>query len=263
MQMAWKAGEVRGWPEGLTDEEAMQRFQTLCLAACDGVQDLAEDARYKALRRALMARPDLRPMAPAFVAAQPGLEALVRHLRETPDRAARRDMVRAQFGPLRAKVQGEQSIASSGWTGRPDMQERAALVRKLAPVALEAVARLLEDEERLRSNGGPVDPDREEALSHLKALHRALGELIDLARADLPLEGVLGRLQTLRREAKMALGRAAATLPVTASTLVAFGSVVGISEFFVGNVVVSVAAGGLAGNTVKDALLRREAKPGA
>jgi hypothetical protein len=136
-------------------------------------------------------------------------------------------------------------------------------VRKLAPVALEVVTRLLEDEERLRSNGGPVDPDREQALSHLKALHRALGELIDLARSDLPLEGVLGRLQTLRREAKVALGRAAATLPVTASTLVAFGSVVGISEFFVGNVVVSVAAGGLAGNTVKDALLRKEAKPSA
>jgi hypothetical protein len=56
-----------------------------------------------------MARPDLRPIAPAFVAAQPNLEALVRHLRETRDRTARRDMVSAQFGPLRTKVQGEQT----------------------------------------------------------------------------------------------------------------------------------------------------------
>lgn len=76
MQMAWEAGEVGGWPEGLTNEEAVQGFQTLCLDACDGVQDLADDARYKAVCRALMSRPDPRPIAPAFVAAQPNLKAL-------------------------------------------------------------------------------------------------------------------------------------------------------------------------------------------
>ena len=26
------------WPEGLNDEEALQRLQTLCLGACDGIQ---------------------------------------------------------------------------------------------------------------------------------------------------------------------------------------------------------------------------------
>ena len=48
--------------------------------------------------------------------------------------------------------------------------------------------------------------------------------------------------------------------PVTASALVAFASVVGITDFFVGNVVVSLAAGGIAGNSVKDAILKHEGK---
>lgn len=61
------------WPEGLNDREALQRLQALCLGACDGIQDLSDDARYKALRRAVLRRSDLRLLAPAFLAAQPGL----------------------------------------------------------------------------------------------------------------------------------------------------------------------------------------------
>lgn len=32
------------WPEGLSEKEAVQRLQTLFLGACDGVQDLADEA---------------------------------------------------------------------------------------------------------------------------------------------------------------------------------------------------------------------------
>lgn len=39
--------------------------------------------------------------------------------------------------------------------------------------------------------------------------------------------------------------------------MVAFSTVVGISEFFVGNVVLSAVAGALAGNTVKDVMLKK------
>lgn len=53
------------------------------------------------------------------------------------------------------------------------------------------------------------------------------------------------------------VGKATAALPVTTSALIAVGSVVGIVEFFVGNVVVAVAAGGIAGNTLKDAMLKK------
>ena len=251
-------GGATGWPEGLSDDEAVQRLQTLCLGACDGIQDLADDTRYKALRRALINRADLRPLAPAFIAAQPNLPAFVRHVREVQDRTQRRDMVRAQFKSLWDEIRGPDLVSSAGWTGRVSQRDQAALVRSLAPAAMEAIERLIEEEERLLSNGGPVEPDRHDALSHLRALHVALGELIALVEAEQPLTAALGKLQAIRQTAKITIGKAAATLPVTASALIAFGSVVGIADFFVGNVVVSLAAGGLAGNTVKDVMLKKE-----
>ncbi len=250
---------VGGWPEGLSDKEAVQRLHTLCLGACDGVQDLADDRRYKALRRALLNRVDLRPLAPSFVAAQPNLAAFVRHVRETRDRAARRDMVRAEFGPLLEETGAPGPVSAAAWTGRASPRDQALLVRKLAPAALIAVERLIDEELRLRDNGGPVEQDREKALFHLEALHKALGELIELAREGQSLATVLGRVQALRQSAKVTIGRAAAAMPVTAAALTAFAGVVGIAELFVGNVVVSLAAGGLAGNTMKDVMLKRDA----
>ncbi|MEG3166485.1 hypothetical protein U1701_18045 [Sphingomonas sp. PB2P19] len=246
------------WPEGLNDEEALQRLQTLCLGACDGIQDLSDDARYKALRRTLLGRTDLRPVAPAFLAAQPNLEAFVRHVRETKDRTRRREMVREQFKPLWDEIREAAAISSASWTGRPSLREQGAVVRALAPVALEAVQRLIDDEVRSRDNGGPVDADRAVALEQLKSLHRALGELITSAEASWPLDPVLDRMRSIGRDAKVALGKATAALPITTSALIAFGSVVGIVEFFVGNVVVAVAAGGIAGNTLKDAMLKKD-----
>jgi hypothetical protein len=244
----------------LSDEEAVQRLQTLCIGACDGVQDLADDARYKALRKALIARADLRPLTPAFVAAQANLEALVRHLRETRDRSQRREMVRSDFKPLWDEIRGPGAdpVSSASWTGRASPGQQAAVVRALAPAALAAIERLIQEEERLLDNGGPVEPDRQEALVHLKALHSALGELIELVEHGKPLDAALGRLHAIRQAAKVTLGKATAALPVTASALIAFGSVVGIAEIFVGNVVVSIAAGGLAGNTIKDVMLKKE-----
>jgi hypothetical protein len=260
--MSYESVEAKrtSWPEGLSDKEAAQRLRTLCLGACDGIQDLADDSRYKALRRALLNRADLRPVAPAFVAAQANLSAVVRHLRETKDRNARRDVVRAEFEPLILRVADTAGTASSAWTGRMSVREQALVVSALAPTAMMAVQRLIEDEARLLDNGGPADPVSEEALSHLRMLHEALGELIELAEREAPLEGILGRLKSVRQSAKVTLGRATAAAPVTASALVAFASVVGIADMFVGNVVVSLAAGALAGNTVKDAMLKSEAK---
>jgi hypothetical protein len=248
------------WPEGLNDEEAVQRLRTLCLGACDGIQDLADDVRYKALRRALLSREDLRALAPAFVAAQANLSSFVRHVRETKERNERRDMVRLQFTPLLEEVAGSATVHTSGWTGRTNIREHAFLVQALGPAALLAVERLIRDEEQMRDNGGPVDEDREAALSHLRALHEALGDLIALVAAQRPLDAALSRLQAIRQSAKVTVGKAAAAVPVTAAALTAFAGVVGIADFFVGNVVVSLAAGGLAGNTIKDVMLKRDVK---
>jgi hypothetical protein len=249
-----------GWPEGLTDLEAVQRLRTLCLAACDGVQDLADDNRYKALRRALLKRADLRSLAPPFIAAQPNLQAYVRHVRETRDRGERRDMVRAQFSPLFDHVGDPHMACSSAWTGRLSPREQAEVVQAIAPAALTVVQRLIDNEMRLRGNGGPVDEDREQALQHLRALHEALGELIRLAEAEQPLDEALGTLQTIRRSAVASVGRVIATVPVTASALLGFAGVAGLTELLLGNVVVSLAAGALVGNTVKDSMLRQDRK---
>lgn len=245
------------WPEGLTDVEAVQRLRTLCLGACDGIQDLADDNRYKALRRALLNRPDLRALAPAFVAAQPNLAAYVRHVRETKDRSQRRDMVRSQFSPLLDFVGEPPTVKSSAWTGQLSLREQAQIVQALAPTALTVVDRLIENELRLRGNGGPVDEDREQALAHLRALHQALGELIRLASAEQPLTEALSVLHTIRQSAKQTVSKAIATVPVTASALLGFAGVTGLADLLVGNLVVSLAAGALAGNTVKDSMLKQ------
>lgn len=248
------------WPEGLTDLEAVQRLRTLCLGACDGIQDLADDNQYKALRRALLHRTDLRPLAPPFIAAQPNLSAYVRHVRETKNRGERREMVRTQFAPLFDHVGEPGPVRPSAWTGRPSAHEQAQIVQALAPAALTVVERLIENEMRLRGNGGPVDDDREQALFHLRALHQALGELIHLAKAEQPLTEVLGALQKIRHSAGASVSKAIATVPVTASALLGFAGVAGLTDLLLGNVVVSLAAGALAGNTVKDAMLKQDTK---
>lgn len=249
------------WPEGLTDEEAVQRLRTLCLGACDGIQDLADDARYKALRKALILRADLRPLTPSFVAAQAGLDSFVRHVRETKDRSERRDMVRVAFEPLQEQVRSSaRSTASSDWTGRLTPAQRAEGILKLAPSALAAVEALIAEEEVRLGNGGPVEPDRETALACLREFHSALGELIRSAERKLPLEHTVERLRGIRRGVAEAAGRAAGALPITASAMTAFGTVVGLTDLLIGNLVVSLAAGGLAGNTMKDVMLKKDAK---
>jgi len=248
------------WPEGLTDREAVQRLHTLCLGACDGIQDLADDARYKALRRALLNRADLRPLAPDFVAAQANLPAYVRHVRETKDRSNRRDLVRRQFAPLLEHVGESQPLRSSAWTGQPSLREQAQIVQALAPAALTVVERLIENELRLRGNGGPVDEDREQALAHLRTLHDALGELIRLASAQQPIDEALSALRAVRTSAKAAVSKAVTTVPVTASALLGFAGVAGLTDLLVGNLVVSLAAGAVAGNAVKDSILKHDSR---
>lgn len=253
------ASAFKGWPEGLSDEEAIQRLQTLCLGACDGIQDLADDARYKALRKALISRTDLRPLAPSFVAAQANLESFVRYVRETKDRSARREMVRSQFASLRSALQDRAgSSKSSTWTGRRSSAEQATLVRALARPALAAVEHLIAEEEQRRDNGGPVDADREQALTHLRQFHAALGELVRLAEAEQPLTNAISHLKRIRHAVSETVRKAADAAPITTSAVLAFGTIAGLTDLLIGNLVVSVAAGGLAGNTMKDVMLKGE-----
>lgn len=133
-------------------------------------------------------------------------------------------------------------------------------MQALAPAAITVVERLIENEGRLRGNGGPIDDHREQALIHLRALHQALGELIRLAKAEQPLTEVLGTLQMIRQSASSSVNKAIASVPVTASALLGFAGVAGLTDLLLGNLVVSLAAGALAGNTVKDSMLKQDSK---
>ena len=58
------------WPDGLNDEEAIERLQSLLIGGAEGNRDLSNDRAYKALRRALLDRDDLSDVIPQFVRSQ-------------------------------------------------------------------------------------------------------------------------------------------------------------------------------------------------
>lgn len=79
-----------------------------------------------------------------------------------------------------------------------------------------------------------------------------------LAQARSCWGAALQRLQQIGHVVRATVARAAGTLLVTASALTAFGIVAGLTDFFVGNVVVSMTAGAFAENTIKDGMLRND-----
>lgn len=188
--------------------------------------------------------------------AHANLSALVRHLREIRNREERRETVRTEFVPIHEEILGVRETRFSAWTGRASVAEQAMIVHALAPAALEALERLIQDEELLRGNGGPVDVERDQALLQLRALHGALGDLLKLATTERPLNDAIERIHMLRHEAKATLVKIASATPVTGTVLLAFGAVAGVADLIVGNTIVSLAAGTLAGTTIKDAILK-------
>ncbi len=121
---------------------------------------------------------------------------------------------------------------------------------------MEAVERLIGEEEQARDNGGPTDAERDEALTQLRSLHAALGELIRLARANAALEPAFRRLRAVGQGARNTLGKIAAAAPVTGSVILTFGTVAGIADLIGGNTAISITVGTLAGTAVKDSMLK-------
>lgn len=67
------------------------------------------------------------------------------------------------------------SYSASAWTGRRTIREQIAVVRGIAPLALQEVAGLADLVEKKRFN----DPVTADAIQCLRELHRELGELIE------------------------------------------------------------------------------------
>jgi hypothetical protein len=246
------------WPENLTDAEALDRLRSVAFAACEGTQDLANDRHYKALRTALMKHPSIGAIVPSAIKSSNTLHYLVGHLKQVGDYKARRAYVGALLEPLISAAKrsnpdafAAHPIRSEDWTGRRSASRQAEVVKALAPIAMSAIDRLIEDQERILDNGGPVDADQREAIERLRELHTGLGELIRLAEAELPLAEQFDRLADVKERTLRSLSNNlkldATALPVSASALGVAIAVIGAVELFTGSHVASVALGTMAG----------------
>lgn len=214
----------RGWPEDLTDQEAVERLETLLLLACEGNKDLSNGREYKALRRVLVGRADLADVVPRFIRTQRDLAAFWAYIKSQAEQwAPRRDHVRQAFGPLVDRVEGRTRppVASTKWTGNRSATQQVKVVIALGYDALAGVEALLDEHERPLHNGGPIEPERAEAIAKLKDLHSELGELLRLAEAGKPLEEKLSRVRAAKDRALQwtasPAGFALGALPLTGS----------------------------------------------
>lgn len=241
------------WPEDLTDAAAVERLESIMISACDGARDISRDRAYKAFRKRLLARDDLADFVPSVVTTHNDLDSFVSSIKDIREREERRERVRNSFEAIKSTLRiGDAKIFESHtWTGRPSSAQQARIVKALAIPALDVVERLLRDQELALDNGGPVDPDQEKALTDLRELHTALGELIRLIEADRPIEGALTRFVALKNRAIARIGenlrKDAGALHVTFSTLTVGITTIGIAELITGKEVTAVALGAIAG----------------
>jgi len=220
-------GEKGDWPDGLTDEEAIERLETLMLLGCEGNQDLSKGREYKAMRRALLARDDLADVVPKYIRTQRDLAAFWAYIKgQSPQWEPRRQHIRETFGPLRDRVEGHTGppVQSSKWTGRRTASQQARVVIALGYDALAGIDALLYEQERGLHNGGPVEPERADAIERLKELHKELGELLRLAEEEKPLDEKLAKVRALKDSAlrwtASPAGFALGSLPLSGSALV-------------------------------------------
>ena len=189
------------WPDGMTDGEAVHRLQSIMLLGCEGNTDLTNGREYRRLRSILLRIPELADVVPKYIRSQRDLAAFWAYIKlYAPKWEDRRRMIRETFEPLFDRIEGKTSapVASAKWTGRRTASQQARVVISLGYDALLGVDLLLEEQERPLHNGGPVEPERLEAIEKLRALHKELGELINLAEAGKPLDEKLAKVRELK-----------------------------------------------------------------
>ncbi len=137
----------------------------------------AEDGVSKARR--------LRRILPSLAGGQQAklLRAFLKY-RDGPARDSRVDVLddewRKAYTAIIANLEmqvakADRAYAASSWTGRRTMGEQVAIVRGLAPVALNEIDALADMVESKRFN----DPITADAVQCLRELHHQIGELID------------------------------------------------------------------------------------
>jgi hypothetical protein len=176
----------------LTDEEIADRLRSMLINTAEGRRSIADDRQYPELRNELTSRgydpPDL-------VFTHPSLDSFTASLKRIQTKPERVQKVRDQFEPFLQQLsqpRPPEPIDSSLWTGQQGRVARLKMVRTLLPLAQSAVESMIADLSAPNPNGGPILDEREEALKHLRELHRSLGELLAAADAG-HLDDELGK----------------------------------------------------------------------
>jgi hypothetical protein len=223
----------------MADDDAVLRLQSILLEACEGRRDLDLGRAYKALRKPLIGRADLADVVPKFVRSHQDLGTFWSYIKGVSGQwETRREHVRRAFEPLFDRIEGRTRppARSSNWTGRRTPAQQAQIVLSLAPDALAGVETLLQEQERVLGNGGPVDEEQREAIARLRELHQALGRLIELAEAGGDLEAQLAELRVAKDQAlrwsASPYGLNLARLP-----LVGFSTVLGAGVMYLVNAI--------------------------
>lgn len=257
------------WPEGMSDNEAVERLEGLMLLACEGNKDLSNGREYKALRAQFLNRPDLSDAVPGYIRSQRDLNAFWAYIKSvSPQWEPRRLHVRDSFKSLYDRVEGRSRprVRASSWTGRRTRAEQVRVVLSLAPDALAAVDALLDEQTRGLGNGGPVDAERLAAIETLKELKGELEELIYLAERDLPLTHKLSKLNAIRAKAFLwmasPIGFGISNLPLTgASVALGVGVMHMINAISPGDGA-ALGAGAMAAHAGAAAISRKKGKTG-
>jgi hypothetical protein len=178
------AAKRRASLKQLSDEALVERVQSILINAAEGRRSVGDDAQYDKLRRELARRPFAGIGLPQFVSTHPTVDSFSAFIRGVDDRRERVKKVREQFEPVFRAIEGIRDLTdSSAWTGNRDRTARLMVVRKALPVARAAIDIMIDSLSQPGPNRGPILDEHEEAIGHLRELHRTLGELLDAAEA--------------------------------------------------------------------------------
>lgn len=175
------AAKPRASLKQLSDEALVERVQSILINAAEGRRSVGDDAQFDKLRRELIRRPFRTPQ---FVSTHPTVDSFAAFIRGIEDRRERVKRIREQFEPVFRSLEGSSDpVDSSIWTGAQDRAARLKVVRRALPVAQAAIDTMIDRLSEPGPNHGPILDEHEEAIGHLRELHRTLGELLDAAEA--------------------------------------------------------------------------------
>lgn len=181
------AFDVGSWGGSFeSDLDALTAFQNVLLQAAEGARQAELDKEYRDFRTHLLRNEEYADIIPRSVRQNRDLSAFWSQFKSfSPQWEPRRQWIREQFGPLfdRAeeleKSQSHEPANSEGWTGIQSRTERLRTVQALLPLAQSAIEGLIDQLSQIGNNGGPILDERQEAIDQLRALHAALGQLLD------------------------------------------------------------------------------------